>query len=315
MSESIIIRSDDGNKTLAQVQAEVAAFEANPVDPGTPDASTPSAGNAPAAVTPQEKAAIPEPGQTPPEKEKAADQQPKDAAEKAATETPKAAEPAKDTDWKAAYEGLQRKFNKAFVEKKAEPQAAEAPKVAGPIFSPGLGDLSPEAEQRFLSDLEKAPAKALVSLIREISRDEINPIRSKVEAADFEKQEVAKLAGLDRLASEGHEWLKTQDGLRKMETALTENPELWNTRDPYRAALGFISDIPSKAGQRGQAQAVGLTPILGSGSALPTTASVPAVSKVEKLQGLVSEIEKSLARGNVKRAQELQAQADELDRG
>lgn len=314
MSESIIIKPDVGNKTLADIQAEVAAFEANPVDPGAPDASTPSAENAPAAVKPQAKDALPEPGQTPPAEEKAPEQQPKETTEKAATETPKAAEPVKETDWKAAYQSLQRKFNKAFVEKKAEPQPVETPKAVEPVHDVGYGDLSPEGEKRLLADLDKAPAKTLVSLIREITRNEINPIRSKVEAADFERQEIAKLSGLERLANEGHEWLKTEDGLRKMETALTENPELWNSKDPYRAALGFIPDVPLKAGRRGQAQATGLTPILGAGVAMPTVVSAPAVSKVDKLQGIMADIEKALARGNVKRAQELQAQADEIDR-
>lgn len=312
MSEGIIIKSD-GNKTIDQLRAEVAAFEANPVAPGAADVSTPPTGNAAATVTPEEKAAIPEPEKTPPAEETAKPaQQPKETAEKVASETPKAVEPVKDTDWKSAYEGLQRKYNKTFVERKAEPQ--DKPQAPTPSVN-AVDDLTPEIEQRIIADLEKNPAKTLISLIREISRSEVNPIRSRLEADDFQKQEAAKLAGLDRLASEGHEWLKTADGLRKMEAVLTDNPELWKTKDPYRAALGFIPDIPSKAGQRGPAQSTGLTPILGASGALPPTVSTPAVSKMAKLETMQAEVTLAQSRGQWEKAGKLLAEMDQIERG
>jgi hypothetical protein len=314
MSEGIVIKSD-GNKTLAQIQAEVAAFEANPVAPGAPEVSTPPTVNAVAAVAPQEKAALPTPEQTPPAEEKAPDQQPKETTVKAPAETVQAAEPVKETNWKAAYEGLQRKYNKTFIEKKAETQTGEEVRLPEPYSNEGPGTITPEFRKRIQEDLEKDPVDALIKLNLAIIRKEIQPVASRLEAADFEKQEEAKLAGLDKLANEGHDWLKTEDGLRKMDAVLSENPELWKTKDPYRAALGFIQDIPLKAGQRGQAQATGLTPILGAGSALPPVVSAPAVSKVDKLQGLLSEMNKHLSRGDVMSAQKIQAQMDEIDRG
>lgn len=298
MSEGIVIKSD-GNKSLEQIKADVAAFEANPVEPGAPD-STP-AELAPAAVTPEQDV-LPTP-ETPPEKEKTPDQQPKVTAEKAVS----TAEPVKETDWKAAYEGLQRKFNKAFVEKK-EPKEVPKPPMS-------FDGIAPEIEQRIVADLEKAPVQTLVNLIREISRNELDPIKSRLDLDDFQKQEAAKLSGLDRLASEGHDWIKTGEGLRKMEAVLTENPELWKTKDPYRAALGFLSDIPSKAGQRSSAQTTGLTPILGASGAMPPAVSTPAASKVDRLQGLLTEMNRQLSRGNIQKAQQIQAEMDEIDRG
>ena len=314
MSEGIIIKAD-GNKTLAQMQAEVAAFEANPVDPGAA-VSTPPPADAVAPVTPDGKAALPEPGQTPPAAEQAKpDQQPKEATEKAATETPKAAEPVKEKDWKAAYEGLQRSYNKKFLEEKAQPKQGETPKTVAPSLEENLDNVTPEFRNQIIADLDKDLVGTLIKLNRAIARNEVMPVRSKLEAADFEKQEVAKLAGLDRLANEGHEWLKTEDGLRKMEAALNENPELWKSKDPYRAALGFIPDLPSKAGQRGQAQAMGLTPILGAGTALPPVVSAPAVSKMAKLESLSGEVAQAQSRGQWDKAKELLKQMGEIERG
>jgi len=315
MSEGIVIRSD-GNKTLAQIQAEVAAFEANPVEPGASEPSTVPAVNAQATATPQEKAELPKPEQTPPAEEKAVPpQQSKEATDKAASETPKAAEPVKETNWKAAYEGLQRKYNKTFIEKKAEPKEEEKASPVQPSLEESLEDITPEFRNQIIADLDKDLVGTLIKLNRAIARKEVMPVRSRLEAADFERQEAAKLSGLDRLAEEGHEWLKTEDGLRKMEAALNENPELWKSKDPYRAALGFIPDIPSKAGQRGHAQAMGLTPILGAGAAMPTVVSAPAVSKMAKLETLQSEVNLAQSRGQWDKAKQLLVQMDEIEKG
>ena len=315
MSEGIIIKSD-GNKTLAQIQAEVAAFEANPIAPDAPDIPTPPALNAPAPATPPEKAALPAPGKTPSAEETAKPiQPPQETAEKAVSETPKPAEPVKDTDWKSAYEGLQRKYNKSFIEKKTEAAAAEKPQAPVAAHEDLLDDITPEFKQKVLTDLEKDPVETLIKLARAISRKEVMPVRSRMEAADFERQEAGKLAGLDRLANEGHEWLKTEDGLRKMEAALNENPELWKTKDPYRAALGFIPDIPSKAGPRGPAQSTGLTPMLGASGALPPTVSTPAVSKVEKLTAMQEQVALAQSRGFWDEAKRLLTEMDKIERG
>ena len=312
MSEGIIIKSD-GNTTLEQLKADVAAFEANPVDPGAPDVATPPVVSAAAPETPTEKAVLPEPEKTPPAEEHAKPvQQPKETAEKAVSEPPKAAEPVKD--WKAAYEGLQRSYNKRFVDEKAK--AAEVkPQAPAPVQDETLGELTPELRKRLDADSEKDVWGTLDKLITTRISQAVTPVRSKLDAAEFEKLEAAKLAGLDRLANEGHEWLKTEDGLRKMEAALTENPELWKTKDPYRAALGFIPDIPSKAGQRGPAQSTGLTPMLGAGGAMPPTVSAPAVSKLAKLESLNKEVGLAQSRGQWDKASQLIKQMEEIDRG
>lgn len=309
MSEGIIIKSD-GNKTIEQIRAEVAAFEANPVDPGAPDVSTPPAVIAPATATPTEKAATPDPVTTPPATEPAKPtQQPQETAEKAASEPQKAAEPVKD--WEAAYKGLQAKYNKTFIEKKAEGAvvAPPPPQVERPEI------LSPESKQRFASDVEKDPVDAIVRLVESITDHRIKPIQSKFEATEAQNLEASRIQNLETLVKEGHEWLKTPDGIRKMESALSENPELWRTKDPYRAALGFISDIPSKAGQRGQAQSTGLTPILGAAGAMPPTVSAPAVSKMAKLETLQVEVMQAQSRGQWDKAKQLLDQMGELERG
>lgn len=303
MSESIIIKSDP-NQTLAQIQAEVAAFEANPVDPGAPDVPTAQTVNAPATVTPPEKAALPDPV-TPPATEPAKPtQQPQETAVKVATAT----EPAKETDWKGGYKGLQRKIDQL----QRELASKETTK---PSREELIESITPEFKQKLIADLEKDPVEAILEIARAVARKELNPVKSKVEASEHERLQAAQLNGLDRLVQEGHEWLKTPDGLSKMEAALNENPELWKTKDPYRAALGFISDIPSKAQQPSHAQTTGLTPMLGAGGVVPTTVSAPAVSKVEKLTALNAEADIALARGNTKRVQELLAQMEEIDRG
>lgn len=313
MSEGIIIKSD-GNKTLAQIQAEVAAFEANPVDPGSPDITTPPAVVANAPAAPTEKAATPAPGTTPPAEEPAKPaQQPQETAEKVASETPKVAEPVKATDWEAAYKGLQTKYNKAFVEKKEGSQ--EAAKPIPPAQDEHLEVLSPEFKQKFVADLERDPVDALVKLNRAITRQEVMPIKSKFDAAEARQLESARWEGLDNLVKEGHEWLKTEDGLRKMETVFNDNPELWKTRDPYRAALGFIPDVPSKAGQRGPAQSTGLTPMLGVSGAMPPTVSAPAVSKMAKLESLQVEVMQAQSRGQWDKAKQLLDQMGEVERG
>lgn len=303
MSESIIIKSDP-NQTIEQLKAEVAAFEANPVDPGAPDVPTVPTVNVSATVTPPEKAALPTPA-TPPVTEPAKPtQQPQETAVKATT----VAEPAKETDWEAAYKSLQTKYNKKFVEEKGK----ESEK---PSREELIENITPEFKQKLASDLEKDAVETIIEIARAVSRKELNPVKSEVEASKYERQQMAQLSGLDRLVKEGHEWLKTPDGLAKMEAALNDNPELWKTKDPYRAALGFISNIPSKAQQPSNAQTTGLTPMLGAGGVVPTAVSTPAVSKVEKLAALNAEADIALSRGNNKRVQELLAQMEEIDRG
>lgn len=311
MPEAIVMKSD-GTKTIEQIRAEVAAFEANPVDPGAPNASTAPTETPVSPVVTPEPPATPKP-ETPSVTEPVkADQQPKETPGQAASEPPKAAEPVKD--WEAAYKGLQAKYNKAFVENKAGAQVAEVTPIAPPVTeAPGV--LTPESRKQFASDVDKDPVYGIEKLVVSIIQREIGPIKSKVDATEAEKIEASRIANLERLVSEGHDWLKTPDGIRKMEAALSANPELWKTRDPYRAAMGFIPDIPSKAGQRGSAQSTGLTPILGASGAMPPAVSTPAVSKAEKLEGLMKEVQLLQSRGNWPEANKKLAEMDAIDRG
>jgi hypothetical protein len=306
-----IIIASDPNKTLEQVRAEVKAFEANPIDPFAPNVPTVPAEKTPAPAPSPEKAVLPAPDKTPPVEEKPKPtQQPQEPAEKVAPAT----EPAKETDWKAAYQGLQREFNKKFQEKKAEASGTEKAPATAPLEE-GLDDITPEFEKQIIADLEKDPVRTLIKLNRAIARKEFDPLRSKLDAADFEKQEAAKIQGLEKLVGEGHEWLKTPEGQRKMEAVLNENPELWKTKDPYRAALGFISDIPPKAQQPGTAPSTGQTPILGAGGAMPPAVSTPAVSKVDTLMTMQKEVELLQSRGQMAEAREIMKKMDALQRG
>ena len=303
MSEGIIIKSDP-NKTLAQVQAEVAAFEANPTALFAPDVPTVPTVNAPATATPPEKAAIPEPKPPTVEEPAKPTQQPQETAVKASTE----AEPAKETDWKGGYKGLQRKIDQL----QKEIASKETPK---PPLEDEIENLTPEFKQKLVADLEKDVPETLIKLIRAVTRKELNPVRSKVEASEHERLQTAQLNGLDRLVGEGHEWLKTPDGLAKMEAALDENPELWKTKDPYRAALGFISDIPSKAQQPSRAQTTGLTPMLGAGGVVPTAVSTPAASKVDTLISMQAQVELFQSRGQMDKANQLLKEMEAIERG
>lgn len=303
MSEGIIIKSDP-NQTLAQIQAEIAAFEANPVDPGAPDVSTAPTVTAPATATPPEKAALPTtvtPQTTEPAKPT---QQPQETA----VQAPTGAEPVKETDWKEAYKGLQKKFNEKFMEKKsAEKTAVQS------SFDEFPNELTPELIKQLDADSEKNPWVAVDKLIRARLSQNLTPVKSELDEISFERKQTATLTGLDRLAQK-HEWLKTPEGIARMEQVLSENPELWKNKDPYRSALGYI-DIPSKTQQPSQAQTTGLTPMLGAGGVVPTAVSTPAVSKVEKLATLNEQAELFMSRGQIAKAKEILAQMDEIDRG
>lgn len=316
MSEGIEMKLE-GGKTLAQIQAEVAAFEANPVDPGAPNDSPVPTLNATAPATPPEKGAPLDPAKPPLAEDSAKPaQQPKETTEKVASETPKAAEPVKDdTDWKKRFLDTRKKLNeviqeKADVESKTE---TERPLPAAPTHEFPY-ELSQELRKQLDSDSEKDVWGTVDKLIRTRVNQIVTPIASKFAMNEAQERDNAISKSLDSLVSEGHDWLKTEEGWRKINSVIEENG-LQNTRDPYRAAMGFIPDISSKAGQRGQAQSTGLTPILGASAAVPPVVSTPVVSKVDMLTGLLGEIEKALARGDVKKAQKIQAQMDEIERG
>lgn|SRR3990167_1883670 len=317
MSEGIIMKSD-GNKTLAQIQAEVAAFEANPIAPNAPDIHTPPAVNAPAPVATPEKAALPEPGKTPPVTEPAKPtQQPKEVAEKVASETPKAAEPVKEQkDWKAAYEGLQRSYNKRFVEdKKVETAPAEKPPVP-PTLPPTLGEITPEIAKMLETESEKNPWKAVDDLIRLRLGQVVTPVASRLQSLDAEREGQARAESFRVLVQdEGHEWLQTEDGFAKVAAVWEKYPELRNTPDPVRSALGYIPNIPSNAQQRGPAQSTGLTPILGASGAVPPVTSTPAASKVDKLATMLTEVQRLQSLGAVQESRNLLAEMDKIERG
>lgn len=315
MSEGIVIKAPE-NTTMEQMRATIAAFEANPVDPGAPDVPIPASPTADANAKPQEKVALPEPVKTPTAEEKAPPQQPKEAGEKAASEPQKAAEPVKEKkDWEAAYKGLQREFNKKFMEtkeaKQPEQVVEKTPEKVVQAPTPDYLQFTPEGKQRIIADLEKDPVESIVKIVETI----VGPIKSRLSSEDAQRIELSRLEGLDRLVQEGHDWLHTEDGLRKVEAVFNENPELWNTRDPYRAALGFVKDVPSKAGQRGNAQATGLTPVLGASAAVPPPTSIPAASSGESMESLAQQHQLFMSRGQMDKAREIMEKMDKLHRG
>lgn len=313
MGNTAIVITPPKAGSIEELKAQVASFEANPVAPDAPN--TPSETTV-AAATPQEKAALPKPEPTPPIEEKAKPaQQPQETPEKVASEPPKAAEPEKITDWKAAYKGLQQKFNKAFVEKKAEPKEETKPPVVSAPEDEIPADLTPEFIKLLETDSEtKNPWIAVDRLVRARLQQTIAPVKSKLDAVDSEKRNEAQLKGLETLA-ETNPWLKTPEGMQKMADVFAENPELWKTKDPYRAALGFISDVPSNARQSGPAQSTGSTPMLGVAGAVPPVVSTPAASNEDALTKLMQEMNTFLSRGDVKSAKEIEAKMDKITRG
>lgn len=295
-------------KTIEEVRAQVKAFEANPVPPGAPVAPA-----VPPTATskPQENPTPPAAEPPPPESKEKETQQPEAKTEKVASEKPKAAESVKDVDWKARYLGLQRKFDKTFSEKKPE-TVQEPPK---PISEEETFDLTPELKKKLDADSEKDPWETIARLTRSLIRQETKSIKTELASDKSRRLEMARLEGLDRLVSEGHDWLTTDDGLRKVDEVFAENPELWNTKDPYRAALGFIRDVPSKARQTGTAQPGGLTPILGAATATPPVQAPPAVSNEVQMENLRREWEKAVQLGDREARAKIMAQMDRLNRG
>ena len=114
---------------------------------------------------------------------------------------------------------------------------------------------------------------------------------------------------------EGHEWLQTEDGFAKVAAVWEKYPELRNTPDPVRSALGYIPNIPSNAQQRGPAQSTGLTPILGASGAVPPVTSTPAASKVDKLATMLTEVQRLQSLGAVQESRNLLAEMDKIERG
>lgn len=314
MSAGIIIKSDP-SKTIEQVRAEVAAFEANPLPPDAPDVPSPTA-SATAPATPPEKAATPEPG-TPPAKEKAEPtQQPKETPEKVASEPPKAAEPAKDVDWQSRYKGATKERDKTVAAKDKEIADLKAKLEAKAEPEAELRTLSPEWKKKVVEESEKDFPEAIVKVVREVLRGELNPIKSKLQAADAAKVDEVVAKSLQAMVDAGDDWIAGPDGPDQFAAVFDAHPELDKLPPEikYQAARSFIN-IPSKASQRGPAQTTGLTPMLGAGGAVPPVVSTQAVSTAEKLITMQAQLETFQKRGQWDQVNKMLAEMDAIQRG
>lgn len=211
----------------------------------------------------------------------------------------------------AKFKEAQKRFTQTSQELSREEKAEKTP-PAQPAVQLPEDRFSPDYERQVLESLEKSPLKTL----RDLIRAEIDPLKTEFDMTKAERQESARMKGLERLAEKGHDWVWTAEGMDKLHSVLDQKPWLKNDPDPYGAAFRFLDDVPSGNGtQRGSAPATGLTPTLGANSAIPPSSSPPPPSTGEVLAQLGAEQKLWLSRGQIAKAREIQEKMDKLVKG
>lgn len=178
------------------------------------------------------------------------------------------------------------------------------------------GKMSPEFKQKLHSDLEKDPVEAIVNLAALVAEQKANE-----KTARFEK-ELASLRGetrddslvkeLDDIGQNGHSWVYSPEGSKLFDEAFQERPWLLQSRTPYKDALRFINAPVDR--QPDVTPSVRSTPTLGGGRAVPPPTSQPTVSPEQQLRDMRREAMVAIARGDMKRANELAEKMRDEDR-
>jgi hypothetical protein len=138
-----------------------------------------------------------------------------------------------------------------------------------PVYS---GDLTPELKTTILVDLEKDPVGTIDRLLEarvNLALDrKVRPVVSEWEAErtrSADRREAEELAGL----AKENPWMLTE-GLARFERVFEANPWLRQSPNPYKDAIRFMDDLPSRNGMApGLTQAGSPLPVLGSSGAIP----------------------------------------------
>lgn len=207
---------------------------------------------------------------------------------------------------------LQKKFTEVSQEVSRAKQNVPPP----PVGAVDLGQLTPETKQQLMADIEKDPVGTIFRIAQASAAQQrdigMNQLKSELEPILSSHRELAQAKELDELANKGHEWIYTE-GLGRFERVFQEHPELRGLKNPYRAALGYMDDIPVNGTAPASAQ--GGLPTLMGGHAVPPPSSVPPSSPEQEMEKLSVKLKLALARNDKAGAAQIMAQQDKLVRG
>lgn len=177
-------------------------------------------------------------------------------------------------------------------------------------------EITPELERSLLEEMDKSPVKAVARLAKAYAQRDSDPrlirMMQEWEMEKAARAEKAQVQDLDDLSTR-HQWIRTE-GLGRFEAVFQRHPELLSLPNPYRAALGYMDDLPAQAQAPASAQG-GRTPILSGGAAVPPPSSVPPTSPEQEMQELSRRAMNALKHGDKAAAAELMKKMDRLERG
>ena len=209
---------------------------------------------------------------------------------------------------------LQKKFTQVSQELKQGQNKVQ--EQAPPVGAVDFSQLTPETRQQLMAELEKDPVGAIFRVAQAAAMQQrdigVSQVRAEIEPIRSSFQEKHQASQLDELANNGHTWILTE-GLGRFEKVFQENPELLRAKNPYRAALGYMDDIP--ANRTAPASAQGGLPTLIGGHAVPPPSSVPPPSPEQEMQKLSEKLRLALAHHDKAGAKQIAAQMDKLERG
>lgn len=212
-----------------------------------------------------------------------------------------------------------KELNKKFTQMSQE-IAKDKPVVPTSPFAGVIPDeLTPEVKQELLGRLEKGE---VIEVMAQVSKayghmaadQKVNQRMSKWEKLEAEMADTQSMKQLDSLVDKGHTWIVTE-GMGRFESVFQEHPEIRNLKDPYRAALGYMDDLPTNGSASPRAQGRSSTPILGAGGAVPPPHSGPTVSTEQEMEKLSANLRVALQRNNKAEISKIQTQMDKLERG
>lgn len=212
-----------------------------------------------------------------------------------------------------------KELNKKFTQMSQE-VAKDKPVVPASPFAGVIPDeMTPEIKQELLARLEKGEVIEVMAQVAKayghMAADKtVNQRMQKWEKVESEMAETASAKQIDSLVDKGHTWILTE-GMGRFEAVFQEHPEIRNLKDPFRAAIGYMDDLPINGSASSHAQVKKSTPILGGSGAVPPPSSGPAMSAETEMQTLSANLRVAIQRGNRAEMTKIQAQMDKLERG
>ena len=210
---------------------------------------------------------------------------------------------------------LNKKFTQAAMEvAKDKPQAVPSP------FEGVIPDeLTPDIKKNLLERLEKGEVIEVMAQVAKAyghmaADQKVSQRMQKWEKAESEMAEKESGKQIDSLVDKGHTWILTE-GMGRFEAVFQEHPEIRNLKDPFRAAIGYMDDLPINGSASSAAHGRKSTPILGANGAVPPPSSGPSSSPELEMQALSASLRIALQRGNRAEMSKIQAQMDKLERG